>query len=378
MRGEHPDVRVQRHGMAGSSPHARGTHVRSCYPLFDAGIIPACAGNTRPANTRTARPWDHPRMRGEHAVSILASRIEWGSSPHARGTPTGCCHADGPPRDHPRMRGEHWVPNCAWAYALGSSPHARGTRTPNTKFKLCNGIIPACAGNTALTLPNTTSARDHPRMRGEHILRLSSLALTAGSSPHARGTQKTHASPLGNLGIIPACAGNTLGRLMRCRLMWDHPRMRGEHVFNFGVLFFCMGSSPHARGTHRREGVHRDGTGIIPACAGNTGNLLRRIFDAGDHPRMRGEHYPVRKRCEYGRGSSPHARGTLQLYEMDAEHEGIIPACAGNTSSWDGSSAPPEDHPRMRGEHDCVLFFLLFFWDHPRMRGEHPDPTTLS
>ena len=132
--GDHPRMRGEHFGSgcwmpsgSGSSPHARGTHVRSCYPLFDAGIIPACAGNTRPANTRTARPWDHPRMRGEHAVSILASRIEWGSSPHARGTPNP----------------------------------ARGPRK-------ASGIIPACAGNTCAKSAAKRRKWDHPRMRGEH------------------------------------------------------------------------------------------------------------------------------------------------------------------------------------------------------------------
>ena len=155
--GDHPRMRGEHFGSgcwmpsgSGSSPHARGTHIRSCYPLFDAGIIPACAGNTRPANTRTARPWDHPRMRGEHAVSILASRIEWGSSPHARGTPTGCCHADGPPRDHPRMRGEHPTLPAVHVKHRGSSPHARGTLARNRQRNAANGIIPACAGNTGL------------------------------------------------------------------------------------------------------------------------------------------------------------------------------------------------------------------------------------
>ncbi len=32
------------------------------------------------------------------------------------------------------------------------------------------GIIPACAGSTVPVVPQVTSRRDHPRLRGEHTL----------------------------------------------------------------------------------------------------------------------------------------------------------------------------------------------------------------
>ena len=128
------------------------------------------------------------------------------------------------------------------------------------------------------------------------------------------------------------------------------------------------------RGDHARHpGRGRRAVGIIPACAGSTPWVT--LFESwsegssphargapgtstsarpcrGDHPRMRGEHVRVLRRV--------------------AANPGIIPACAGSTSSSSmyvtllrGSSphargAPPiptscasprRDHPRMRGEH---------------------------
>ena len=53
----------------------------------------------------------------------------------------------------------------------------------------------------------------------------------------------------GIAGIIPACAGNTLGRQELTEAHWDHPRMRGEHNCVYALEIHIQGSSPHARGT---------------------------------------------------------------------------------------------------------------------------------
>ena len=206
---------VPRSGLAGSSPHARGalTSTRQREP--------------------TSR--DHPRMRGEHSVDPLPTEVERGiipacagstpsvleiktasagSSPHARGALRSSRRRSPCGGDHPRMRGEHTsssatpvsspriIPACAGstrARALlvmsdrGSSPHARGA--------------PACSSRSP------SASRDHPRMRGEHPRRLSSMTGVAG--------------------IIPACAGSTINSLRN--------------------LLVCVGSSPHARGAPNRD-----------------------------------------------------------------------------------------------------------------------------
>ena len=135
-------------------------------------------------------------------------------------------------------------------------------------------------------------AMDHPRIRGEHAVRVLERA--------------------GEAGIIPAYAGST--RLMALS------------------LFFCLGSSPHTRGAPtimkagmekpedqpRIRGEHgrpnregRGGLGIIPAYAGSTASCPR---------------------CESGMGgSSPHTRGALKADGRPA------------AMAW--------DHPRIRGEH---------------------------
>ena len=128
------------------------------------------------------------------------------------------------------MRGEHDGRNVVCEFNRGSSPHARGTqREPPAHFGGL-GIIPACAGNTALLPILTNIIRDHPRMRGEHERPWFSRGEREGSSPHARGTLAADVKVNMAAGIIPACAGNTFREIFREWGVWDHPRMRGEHT----------------------------------------------------------------------------------------------------------------------------------------------------
>ena len=157
------------------------------------------------------------------------------------------------------------------------------------------------------------TGRDHPRMRGEHQEFPADYRSYAGSSPHARGTPEDAPPGSRGVGIIPACAGNTHGPQRFNPIIWDHPRMRGEHSAD------------------RR--CRRFRPGIIPACAGNTQMPAVGYFDTGDHPRMRGEHMGNDVLPRQQQGSSPHARGTHIIDSTGGTCRGIIPACAGNTSA---------------------------------------------
>ena len=233
------------------------------------------------------------------------------------------------------MRGEHVAVWLSSGLVLGSSLHARGTLSYSRFHSLCTGIIPACAGNTYDTLAQSSSARDHPRMRGEHCFCDLCHILGVGSSPHARGTHLPggHGSP--GRGIIPACAGNTDIRTLGYDPYKDHPRMRGEHCDYCVCMLSIWGSSPHARGTLFDAQKIVELPGIIPACAGNTSSICRPSSSLGDHPRMRGEHFTVINIAAPFTGSSPHARGTRTNVLCYRYWAGIIPACAGNTCKTD-------------------------------------------
>ena len=127
--------------------------------------------------------------------------------------------------------------------------------------------------------------------------------------------------------------------------------MRGEHPTSHARIVRGLGSSPHARGALIYEKQVDSAPGIIPACAGSTGRARGSRGPARDHPRMRGEHCPLRLADVERAGSSPHARGAPRSWHFWRAHPGIIPACAGSTSPSTGWRSWKRDHPRMRGEH---------------------------
>ena len=113
----------------GSSPRVRGTAISTSMCSSHRGIIPACAGNSRP----TAQP----RCRK---------------------------------RDHPRVCGEQGSPSPVTPETTGSSPRVRGTDNKERFDIDVPGIIPACAGNSLAHYVATLCNRDHPRVCGEQSL----------------------------------------------------------------------------------------------------------------------------------------------------------------------------------------------------------------
>ena len=118
MRRDHPRIRGEHcisfkysSASAGSPPHTRGTLFVALCVVFDVGITPAYAGNTPAQKETSQKSWDHPRIRGEHAL------CEW--------------YVD-------RIR--------------GSPPHTRGTQYISKPAKYKEGITPAYAGNTQIVL----------------------------------------------------------------------------------------------------------------------------------------------------------------------------------------------------------------------------------
>ena len=112
---------------------------------------------------------------------------------------------------------------------------------------------------------------------------------------------------------------------------WDHPRMCGEHVMMVGSFRLSKGSSPHVRGALLADRAIICAFGIIPACAGSTSTQSDQPTEYGDHPRMCGEHMPIIGNNNLDSGSSPHVRGARVLHAHGQRSPGIIPACAGST-----------------------------------------------
>ena len=185
-----------------------------------------------------------------------------------------------------------------------------------------------------------------------------------------RGTHRHRRAGRTPFGIIPAYAGNTVYSSCQSLLSRDHPRVCGEHPMQELVHQSAAGSSPRMRGTPRPVDLCVPAAGIIPAYAGNTQVCGMRSLRRGDHPRVCGEHICLLTRFNAASGSSPRMRGTHAASCARMSAMGIIPAYAGNTPSTIGRRSCTWDHPRVCGEHHVfALPCVLVSGSSPRMRG---------
>ena len=134
-------------------------------------------------------------------------------------------------QDHPRVCGEHFLPQFGQYSCGGSSPRMRGALQPIEGLHLRDGIIPAYAGSTHPSGARRGGGRDHPRVCGEHVTCWSCCAISLGSSPRMRGAPHLRAYSSISARIIPAYAGSTGDGQGVPRVVWDHPRVCGEHFF---------------------------------------------------------------------------------------------------------------------------------------------------
>ena len=344
-----------------------------------ARIIPAFAGSTPSPPHGSWRRRDHPRVRGEHASPSWVTLVLAGSSPRSRGalllrglgavelgiipafagstSPPSCIRLCS--GDHPRVRGEHVIKLKLDPSATGSSPRSRGAHGGRQHLREHRGIIPAFAGSTVEALDGVGREGDHPRVRGEHTLVDGDKAPIEGSSPRSRGARFLLWFPIIAAGIIPAFAGSTMARDEARAIARDHPRVRGEHSALIPAILAKAGSSPRSRGARACAVVRGGARGIIPAFAGSTGSRFATSVAQWDHPRVRGEHASTMRRAEPTAGSSPRSRGAQARRGAGDQGRGIIPAFAGSTARPSGESRRAGDHPRVRGEHISAMMSTM-------------------
>ena len=192
---------------AGSSPRVRGKHLDVDVRLCAVRIIPARAGQTRPASACCIAASDHPRACGANSNVCLSGRSPPGSSPRVRGKP-------GP---------------------LGLLPVA-------------GRIIPARAGQTRCRSGNILYPPDHPRACGANLASRRFHNGLSGSSPRVRGKPSLRPSMIRGFRIIPARAGQTPRSKGILDPKSDHPRACGANPDSSWTRRSPFGSSPRVRG----------------------------------------------------------------------------------------------------------------------------------
>ena len=250
-RGVYSVIGVLTGIVAGSSPLARGLPLGGVVDRVRDRIIPARAGFTSPPGTCGPGGTDHPRSRGVYEMNESASSSQLGSSPlarglHVRGTRPRILIRIIPARagftgrrsrttrwsrDHPRSRGVYGPVGDTGAGHLGSSPLARGLLAGVPAWCVGGWIIPARAGFTTVSSRLRRRTGDHPRSRGVYGQGPSGAAHLCGSSPLARGLLLQIIQAVIHARIIPARAGFTAEAAVVMGSPSDHPRSRGVYAW---------------------------------------------------------------------------------------------------------------------------------------------------
>ena len=179
------------------------------------------------------------------------------------------------------------------------------------------------------------------------------VTFTGGSSPLARGTSARRSWRRTRGRLIPARAGNICLRTLWARVSAAHPRSRGEHEERQNKRIDAVGSSPLARGTFLVLRCRVRRLRLIPARAGNIHAVRSQPQRQAAHPRSRGEHLRSNSIEKFTPGSSPLARGTLDIFRCNIGGMRLSPARAGNMFSSRKLMCVVTAHPRSRGEHTC-------------------------
>ena len=171
-----------------------------------------------------------------------------------------------------------------------------------------------------------------------------------GSSPRVRGKRGGISPIVIVCGLIPACAGKT-AELERCLANRSaHPRVCGENNLQEGSHHLVWGSSPRVRGKLIRTSCCCGRGGLIPACAGKTSSYAQTASGTRAHPRVCGENLESQSDKVHDAGSSPRVRGKLNYGNVRTFVAGLIPACEGKTLGKLAISPRNGAHPRVCGE----------------------------
>ena len=130
------------------------------------------------------------------------------------------------------------------------------------------------------------------------------------------------------------------------------------------------GSSPRVRGTGPPSCCWKRQMRFIPACAGNSISWQCGNTTGAVHPRVCGEQHLQSFQVHDRRGSSPRVRGTVLEMKAFTALSRFIPACAGNRASRRRLVMTRSVHPRVCGEQMMEFTEIsIAGGSSPRVRG---------
>ena len=211
------------------------------------------------------------------------------------------------------------------------------------------GIISACAEQTTASNNTRITHRDHLRVCGADQTTNRAWGAGTGSSPRVRSRLLAGAFDVAPAGIISACAEQTARRSTSASRSPDHLRVCGADELRPVAAVGHAGSSPRVRSRPAVGRGDRGVEGIISACAEQTSRLPRLRTRRPDHLRVCGADGKPYDRWEPGGGSSPRVRSRHRLVGRACPPPGIISACAEQTAGGWYAYKAVRDHLRVCG-----------------------------
>ena len=151
-------------------------------------------------------------------------------------------------KDHPRVGGEKVFLIVMVSKTRGSPPRGRGKVDGGFLGGCGLGITPAWAGKRSLHLNSSALKWDHPRVGGEKHNHSYQQGLERGSPPRGRGKGCFFRPCPKRTGITPAWAGKSKICFYRWAITRDHPRVGGEKIIRMTTPKYPVGSPPRGRG----------------------------------------------------------------------------------------------------------------------------------
>ena len=196
---------------------------------------------------------------------------------------------------------------------------------------------------------SSMAAEVYPRPRGGACGNLLQQRDRQGLSPPTRGSHGVDAAAFGNMGSIPAHAGEPLRRSSWPNVSQVYPRPRGgagSHRESQGGI---KGLSPPTRGSRGPRRGTIVGVGSIPAHAGEPPWWSPSPWPSRVYPRPRGGAPPPATNPDFASGLSPPTRGSLSGGSIFERDRGSIPAHAGEPPYDFHDPMNARVYPRPRG-----------------------------
>ena len=158
---------------------------------------------------------------------------------------------------------------------------------------------------------NSRNEEKHPRVCGEDLSRIFSIALPKETPPRMRGRPVNQGLQHPAVRNTPAYAGKTKDSVLVLNQCLKHPRVCGEDPKIKAKRIHAPETPPRMRGRPQGGSCHSAPVGNTPAYAGKTLMIICLYAADWKHPRVCGEDGAALPAAVFTEETPPRMRGRL-------------------------------------------------------------------